>query len=185
MIYDFQPSHRQNSFHALFSRIRRMNLVFCIGIAVLVPFEVNAQNPTIIETKEANLKVYVDLLRSDLKKDKVAILTEMMALTPEESAKFWPVYNEYDNALSKLGDERIAFIRMYAENYGSLDDKKVSQIVNGMLDVEESRSRLKKTYFEKVSRALSAKVAARFIQVESQIEKIVDLQMASSLPIVE
>ena len=141
--------------------------------------------PSVSETKEANLKAYVDLLRADLKKDKVTIFTEMMALSEEESTKFWPLYNAYDKELSKLGDERVAFIRMYAESYGSIQDQKVTQIVNGMLDVEGRRNQLKKTYFQKMSQSLSPKLAARFIQIESQLEKLVDLQISSSLPIVE
>ena len=161
-------------------------ILVCMGLAIGFSGSAVAQAPpSASETKEANLKAYVDLLRADLKKDKVAILTEMMGLSPEEAAKFWPVYNDYDRELTKLGDERIAFFRMYSENYASFQDQKVSQIVNGLLDVEGRRNQLKKTYFQKVSQSVSPKVAARFIQIESQIEKIVDLQIASSLPIVE
>lgn len=167
--------------------VRVSSLLMCIGVALGSSGLISAQGqqPSPAETKEANLKAYVDLLRSDLKKDKVTILTEMMGLLPDEAAKFWPIYNNYDKELSKLGDERIAFIRMYSENYGSLADQKVAQIVNGMLDVEGRRNQLKKTYFQKVSQGVSPKVAARFIQIESQIERLVDLQIASSLPIVE
>ena len=140
---------------------------------------------TLSETQEANFKAYVELLRKDLKKDKVSILTEIMEFSPEEAAKFWPVYNNYDKELTKLADERIAFIRMYAENYGSLSDEKVTQIANGMLDLESRRIQLRKQYFETMSRSLSPKLAARFLQIEGQIEKLVDLQIASNLPIVE
>ena len=141
--------------------------------------------PLAAQTEEANLKAYVELLRKDLKKDKVVILTDLMQLSPEESAKFWPVYNEYDKALTKLADERIAFIRMYAENYGSLTDQKVTQIATGLLDVDARRNQLKKQYFQRMSQTVSVKQAARFLQIENQIEKLVDLQIAASLPIVE
>jgi hypothetical protein len=141
--------------------------------------------PTATETREVNLKAYVEMLRKDLKQDKVAILTELLQLTPEESAKFWPVYNEYDKALTKLGDERVAFIRTYAENFSSLTDPKISQIANGLLDVEGRRNQLKKQYFQRISQAVSVKQAARFLQIENQIEKLVDLQISASLPIVE
>lgn len=137
------------------------------------------------ETQEANFKAYVEMLRKDLKKDKVAILTELMQLMPEESAKFWPVYKDYDSSLTKLGDERIAFIRMYAENYMSLTDAKTTEIVNGLIDVEARRTQLKKQYFQRMSQAVSIKQAARFLQIENQIEKLIDLQISASLPIVE
>ena len=90
-------------------------ILSCLCLMAIAGLRVLAQAPpTAEETKEANLKTYVDLLRKDLKRDKVAIVTELMGLTPEEAAKFWPVYNEYDKALTKLGDERC--FRMYAEN---------------------------------------------------------------------
>ena len=57
--------------------------------------------PTPQQTQEANLNAYISMMRQDLKKDKVAILTELMALGPDQAAKFWPVYNEYDQALTK------------------------------------------------------------------------------------
>jgi hypothetical protein len=161
-------------------------ILSCLCLMATVGLPVQAQvPPTAEETKEANLKTYVNLLRKDLKRDKVAILTELMELRPEQAAKFWPVYNEYDKGLTKLADERIALIRMYAENYGSLTDQKVTHIATGLLDLEGRRNQLKKQYFQRMSQAVSPKLAARFLQIENQIEEIIDLQIAASLPIVE
>ena len=157
-----------------------------LWLAAIVAATAFAQDaPSAADTKEANLKAYVELLRKDLKKDKVAILTELMQLSPEESAKFWPVYNEYDKALTKLADERISFIRMYAANLGSLTDAKAMQIATGLLDLEGRRNQLKKEYLQRMSQTVSVKQAVRFVQIENQIEKLVDLQIAASLPIVE
>ena len=140
--------------------------------------------PTPQETEEANLKAYIGMLRQDLKVGKVAILTQMMDLGPMEAAKFWPVYNEYDQALTKLADERNAFIRMYAENYETLTDAMATKIANGMMDVEAKRVALRKQYFARVSQALTPKEAARWLQVEAQMEKVIDLQILAALPIV-
>ncbi|MCX6626605.1 MAG: hypothetical protein NTW28_03120, partial [Candidatus Solibacter sp.] len=62
------------------------------------------------------------------------------------------MYNEYDQALTKLGDERIAFIRMYADNYEALTDAMATKIANGMMDVEAKRVALRKQYFARVSK---------------------------------
>ena len=167
-----------------------MKTIFIPLLAAMMFLTLNAaaaaqDAPAASETHESNLKAYVDLLRKDLKKDKVAILTELMQFTPEESAKFWAVYAAYDKALTALGDERIAYIRMYAENYAALTDAKTAQIANGLLDVEGRRNQLKKEYFQKMSKAVSVKQAARFLQIENQIEKLLDLQISAGLPIVE
>jgi hypothetical protein len=143
------------------------------------------QAPTLEQNQEANIKAYVDLLRKDMKKEKVAIITEVMELTPEESSKFWPVYNDYDKELTALADERIAFLRMYGENLDSLTDQKVTQIITGLLDVQARRNALHKKYFDRMSKTLGAKLAGRFLQVEHQLLLILDLQISSSLPVVE
>ena len=115
----------------------------------------------------------------------MSILTELMDLGPEDAAKFWPVYNEYDKSLTKLADERIAFIRMYADNYSELSQETATKIAMGMMDVQARRLDLQKQYFQRLSQTLTPKDAARWLQIEAQIEKVVDLQILSSLPIVE
>lgn len=158
---------------------------FLLALVCAAATAMAQQAPADQQNREANLKTYVDLLRKDVKKEKVAILTELMQLGPDDASKFWPLYNDYDKELTQLADERIAFIRMYAENYGSLADDKASQIVNGLLDVFSRRNALEKKYFQRMSQALGAKTAARFIQVEHQLLLITDLQISASLPVVE
>jgi hypothetical protein len=141
--------------------------------------------PTPQQTQEANIKAYISMMRKDLKKDKVSILTELLALGPNEAAKFWPVYGEYDKSLTKLADERIALIRMYADNYSTLSQETATKIAMGALDIQARRIDLQKQYFQRFSQALTAKDATKWLQIETQIEKLVDLQILSSLPIVE
>jgi hypothetical protein len=52
-------------------------------------------------------------------------------------------------------------------------------------DYDQKLLALKKTYFEKFSKALMPKLAARFFQIENQLLDIVDLQVASSLPVIQ
>jgi hypothetical protein len=166
--------------------IKIANCLACLGVIAMAGPLATAQTPPASkQTQEANLKAYINLMRTDIKKDKVSILTELMALGPEQSAKFWPVYNDYDKALTKLADERIAFIRMYAENYSNLTDEMATKIATGMMDIEGRRIELRKQYFPLVTQALTAKDAARWLQIEAQIEKLLDLQILASLPIVD
>ena len=45
-------------------------------------------------TKNQNLRAYVELLRSDVRAQKVAILTELMELNEAQDTGFWPIYRE-------------------------------------------------------------------------------------------
>jgi len=115
----------------------------------------------------------------------VAILTEMMDFTEAEDAKFWPIYREYDVELAAINDDRVKLITDYGKNYETLSDADADRIARGAIELEGRRHALKQKYYDRVKAALSAKQAARFLQVENQILLIVDLQIAASLPVVK
>jgi CHAT domain-containing protein len=135
--------------------------------------------------QEQNIRAYVELLRANLKTQKVAIITEVMNLNDKDAAVFWPIYREYDLELSKLGDEKLAIIQDYAQNYLTMTNEKADQLAKRVLELDDQRQELRRKYYDKFKDALSPLLAARFTQVENQIEMIVDLQIASSLPIIE
>jgi hypothetical protein len=137
------------------------------------------------DTQEQNLDTYADLLRQDVKKQKVAIVSQLMQLSPEQAAAFWPVYNNYAKELTALGDLRLQGIKEYAANYGSLSDAKATELANMRFEYEGKLLALKKKYFANFSKALTPKLAARFFQIENQLLDVIDLQVASSLPIVQ
>jgi len=144
-----------------------------------------AQTAPGADTRDQNLRAYTELLRSDVRSQKIAIITEMMDFTEQEDAAFWPIYREYDTELSALNDQRIRNIADYAKNFDSMTNEAADRIVHSALDFEAKRAALKAKYYDKVKAALSAKQAARFLQVENQLLQIIDLQISASLPIVQ
>jgi hypothetical protein len=137
------------------------------------------------QTKMLNLSAYAELLRSDVRTQKVAIITEVMGFTESEDAAFWPIYREYDAEMAKLGDERIAMIADYARNYEKMTDEVADKLASKALDLEARRQALKAKYYDRVKKALSPKTALRFLQVEHQLLLLIDLQISSALPIVK
>jgi len=154
----------------------------------LCPRPVLAQAPKVAspsDTREANLRAYVELLRSDVRSQRVAIITELMGFTEAEDAAFWPVYREYETELGKVNDDRLALVKEYAASYGTLTDAVADRLARGALDVEGRRNALKARYYDRFKSVLSPKAAARFLQIENQMLLILDLQIAASLPIVQ
>jgi hypothetical protein len=136
-----------------------------------------------LRTREVNLRAYVELLRSDLRSQKVAVITEVMQFTEAEDAKFWPVYREYETELAKINDDRMALIKDYALNYETLTDSAADRLARSALDLEARRTALKLKYYDRLTSGISPRTAARFLQVENQILLLLDLQIAASLPI--
>jgi hypothetical protein len=135
------------------------------------------------QTQTKNLAEYAELLRSDVRAQKVAIITEVMDFTDEESAAFWPIYRDYDLEMSKLGDERVALIADYARNYDALTDDMADKLATRAMDLETRRNAAKAKAYDRVKKALSPKRALQFLQVEQQLLQIIDLQISASLPI--
>lgn len=159
------------------------------ALVLLMAGSVAAQTPSVQasekEAKTLNLTAYAELLRSDVRAQKVAIITEVMHFTEAEDSAFWPIYREYDLEMAKLGDERVALIAEYASNYSNLTDAVAEKLASKALDLEARRQALKSKYFDRFKTALSPRTALRFLQVEHQLLLLIDLQISAALPIVK
>ena len=127
---------------------------------------------------------YLELARSDFKTKKVAVITEAMAFSDAEAEIFWPIYRDYDYELTKIGDQEVALIKDYADNFENLTDEKTTELIKKLFSIENQQLELKETYFVKLSQALNPQLAARFIQIENQLQNLIQLSVASQIPLV-
>jgi len=132
---------------------------------------------------ELNLSAYAELLRSDVRTSKVAIITEVMGFNEAEDRAFWPIYRDCDAEMSKLADERIDMIRDYVTYYSTLTDERAGALAARALDLENRRDAAKAKCYERVKTALSPRTALRFLQVEQQLQLLIDLQIVAALPV--
>ena len=107
-----------------------------------------------------------------------------MQLSAADAAKFWPIYEQYDEELAKLNDQRVANIKEYASSYDQMTDDKADELIHKAMSFRKQRAELLAKYYELVKQSLGGITAARFIQVEDQLLLIIDLQIDSSLPVV-
>jgi hypothetical protein len=125
----------------------------------------------------------LELLRSDLRAEKQAIVTVAMSLSQEEGSAFWPIYKEYEFELSKIWDERFAALSDYAENYEGLTNEKAKEIFTWNLNTDKKYLKMRKKYFNKISKAISPIVAARFGQIENYLNMLISTQIMAEVPI--
>ena len=137
------------------------------------------------KTPEAlNIKEYINLLREDVSAEKAKLLGAVMQFDAEDAAKFWPIYREYDSELKKIDDMKAANILEYSRSYNALTDEKADELIKTAMSYQKQRDELLGKYYEQVKQQLGAVTAARFVQVEHQLLTIIDLEIASSLPVV-
>ncbi len=135
--------------------------------------------------QESSFRTYIELLRSDVTKNRVQIVGQAIQLDAQNATKFWPIYTEFETEYKKFGYGALALILNYATDYNGMTPQVADQLANKLLDVEHERSNLKRRYYKKFKAALDPITAAKFIQVENQIERILDLQISSQLPVID
>jgi hypothetical protein len=80
----------------------------------------------------------VQLLRKDLRSQKKQLIAANLPLTDAEALKFWPVYDQYQAEITKIGDTRFALIKEYATNYNTLTETQAHDLVTRRIGVDES-----------------------------------------------
>jgi hypothetical protein len=143
-----------------------------------------AQKSAALSNEDLNLRAYMELLRTDVRKDKANILGQVMQFDADDAAKFWPIYKEYEAELTRVGDGKLAMIKKYADNYENVTDAIADELIHDAIQTDQQRHDLLVKYYERVKGALGGITAARFLQVENQLLLLIELQIASSLPVI-
>jgi hypothetical protein len=127
----------------------------------------------------------IKLLRKDLRSEKKQLIATHLKLTEAEATKFWPVYYQYSAEMAKLGDQKYALIKEYAQNFGSLTDEQAQSLTKRSLGLDEAIAQLRIKYVPIVNGVLPGTKTATFFQLERRIMGLIDLQVASQIPLVQ
>ena len=141
-----------------------------------------AKDPKPTNDKELNLQAYEKLLRMDVNAKREMLVKEIMHLSDADSQTFWPIYKDYEAERAKLDDAEAQLTSDYAKDYQTISDDEADQVMSKSLELETQRAELRKKYYDTMKKALSAEIATKFFEVDSQLQHIYDLQVASKLP---
>jgi hypothetical protein len=127
----------------------------------------------------------IALLRSDVQAQKTDIIAHTMQFNDADAKAFWPLYREYANKQQVIGDQRVSVIKDYASQYDTMDDAQADALMGRVLQFDKSRTELRAEYYPKFKKAIGAKQAAKFLQVDNRLSLLVDLQLANAIPIIQ
>lgn len=127
----------------------------------------------------------LELQRIDLRTKKRALIEKAVSLTPEQSKSYWPIYDKYEAELIKVNDKRLALIKDYANHYESMTDEKAAELIIRATDFQDHRMALRRRYLTELRDILPPRIVARLMQLENQTDLLIDLQIASEVPLVK
>ena len=159
-----------------------MRLVAIYAAAILLSPAVLAQQAGVSAT--AITDTDIQLIRSDVQADKNVVIAHTMQFTDAESAAFWPVYRDYARDQQSIGDKRVQLIKDYATWADTLDEAKATDLVQRAIALDDDTSKLRQTYWPKFDKAIGAKRAMKFYQVDNRLTLIVNVQLTASIPLI-
>lgn len=163
----------------------RLGFAACALLSVgLVLRAADAPSST-AEPDSGNLRTFMELVRKDVRTEKALILAQNIDFTADEAVDFWPLYSEYELDLSKWYDQRFALIKGYLNDEKAMTDEQARKLADNVFSLEEKRTALKRKYFKKFSKVVGAKKAARFFQIENQLNAAIDLRIAAAVPLIK
>lgn len=127
----------------------------------------------------------IEMARQDIRAGRMGMVAASMDLTPKQQEIFWPLYREYADEQEQLLDRRIAMLQNFSNRLDNMDDVTATEIAEESFAIQRMRIERRERYFKRMSDALGAAVAARFIQVDSQISTLLDFEMVQLTPLLQ
>jgi hypothetical protein len=112
------------------------------------------------------------------------IIEVNMQLTEKEAAAFCPIFDRYDNDMSKLNFERSSIYGFYADNYRTLTDEQARDLIRRMNYFDRRKLSIDERYAREMAKALPVKTVLKFFQIERQVDRLVSLKVMSDIPLV-
>ncbi len=128
----------------------------------------------------AGIRESVQALRREL-------MSEEMFLTDDEAIVFWPIYDEYRQEVSVVGDRYAKLITTLANLYneGQITSEDAEAFVDEHMEIEAAFQEIKKIYVHKLRGVMSPFKVTRFYQLESKMDAESEAQLALAIPLVD
>jgi len=158
-----------------------------LGASILAVAMLGATSASYAQTAQLNPEFEKDfaLMRSNLRSNKKQIIAANLPLTDTEATKFWPVYDAYVGEMTTQYDQFYGVIKDYAANQKTLTDDQAMALIKRWADIQVTITGIRAKYIPLVGKAIAGKKAALFFQVDRRLYALIDLQIASELPLVQ
>jgi hypothetical protein len=126
----------------------------------------------------------MEIVKEKIRTDKKLLIATNMQLSESEAKTFWPVYEAYQAELGKLRDREVKLIEEFAANYETMSDGVAKNLLDDFLSIDSGHQKLRQSYLSKFRGVLPDKKVARYYQLESKIDAVLEYEMARRIPLV-
>lgn len=124
-------------------------------------------------------------LRTAVQADRKALVASTLKLTDAEAQKFWPAYDAYQRSLDAANRRRVVVVEALIGTDKPLSDLHARNLANELIAADEAEIKARRTLHNRVMKALPAKKAARYFQLEGKIRAVQAYDVAATIPLVK
>jgi outer membrane PBP1 activator LpoA protein len=117
--------------------------------------------------------------------DRKALVTSTLQLSEAEAKKFWPLYAAYQRSREAADRQRVRALESLIATGTPISDAYARNLSTELLQADEAELRARRTLHNALMRALPAKKAAQYLQLESKLRAIQSYDIAGSVPLIK
>jgi Spy/CpxP family protein refolding chaperone len=122
--------------------------------------------------------------RDDLQAASADIVAKGITLSSEQAAKFWPLFQQYQDEQKATIDAQLKATQKYADSLDKLTDADALAYVGALLDRDQKIHDLRIKWLKKFQSVVPAGTAARVIQIDRRLGIVAQVKLAQKIPLV-
>jgi Spy/CpxP family protein refolding chaperone len=138
----------------------------------------------IVNEKFSDFAPAIAELREEAGQDRRNIVQANMLLTETESARFWPLYDEYRAERQKIGDRKVRLITDFLAGQNSMSEDEARALAKEDFAIQKDTSELKAKWYAKMTKVLSERTIARFFHIDEKLDAAADIALAANIPLI-
>ena len=107
----------------------------------------------------------------EIKAQKTAYLTTKLGLTSEEAQRFWPIYNEYDEARERIRKQMRGLMRRKQEQDKPLTDAEAEQRLIKGLELRQQELDIERNYKDRFVKSIGALRTLELVRAEHDFNR--------------
>ncbi|MDU9390371.1 transcriptional regulator [Pseudomonas sp. zfem002] len=137
----------------------------------------------IMEKNQAQIQNNLD----DADYKRKVVVKNNMGLEGAENETFWPIYNTYRAEAVKINKKTLEAMIDYGQAYdkGYVTDELATDLLNRIYVLQEDHIELREKYTRRLADKVSPKRAMRFLQIETQLDAMQELEVSRRVPLAE
>ena len=163
-------------------------ILSCLLAACLTAAVAQAQAPAkqASTTADSGRKVedVIQAMRLDLQSSRADIMAKNMTLTADQAAKFWPVFQQYQQEQNVIMDDQLKGIQKYVDSYETLDDAAALALIQAHFDRDSRMNATRQKWLGEFQKVLPTRVAVRVMQIDRRLSLVHQIEYAAEIPLV-